>query len=88
PSWELFEREPREYREEVLPPGVPKVAVEAGVTLGWERYADVAIGVDDFGASAPGAEVMERLGITPEHVAATARRLMQNHRAHQKPKGN
>ncbi len=88
PSWELFEREPREYREEVLPPGVPKVAVEAGVTLGWERYADVAIGVDDFGASAPGAEVMERLGITPEHVAATARRLMQNHRAHQKPKGD
>ena len=88
PSWELFERESREYREEVLPPGVPKVAVEAGVTLGWERYADVAIGVDDFGASAPGAEVMERLGITPEHVAATARRLMQNHRANQELKGN
>ena len=83
PSWELFERQPREYREEVLPPGVPKVAVEAGVTLGWERYADAAIGVDDFGASAPGTEVLERFGITPEHVAATARGLVQNHRAHQ-----
>ena len=83
PSWELFERQPREYREEVLPPGVPKVAVEAGVTLGWERYADVAVGVDDFGASAPGTEVLERFGITPEHVAATARGLVQNHRAHQ-----
>ena len=83
PSWELFERQPREYREEVLPPGVPKVAVEARVTPGWERYADAAIGVDDFGASAPGTEVLERFGITPEHVAATARGLVQNHRAHQ-----
>ena len=83
PSWELFERQPREYREEVLPPGVPKVAVEAGVTLGWERHADVAVGVDSFGASAPGTEVLERFGITPEHVAATARGLVQNHRAHQ-----
>jgi len=82
PSWELFERQPREYREEVLPPGVPVVAVEAGVTLGWERYADAAIGVDDFGASAPGAEVMERLGITSAHVAAVARTLIQNHREH------
>ena len=76
PSWELFEREGQEYREKVLPPGVPKVAVEAGVTLGWERYADVAIGVDDFGASAPGAEVLERLGITPERVAEEAKRLL------------
>ncbi|HAF70056.1 MAG: Transketolase [Acetothermia bacterium 64_32] len=75
PSWELFERQPRRYREEVLPPGVPRVAVEAGVTLGWERYADAAIGVDRFGASAPGAEVMERLGISPERVVAQVRSL-------------
>jgi transketolase len=76
PSWELFEREGQEYREKVLPPGVPKVAVEAGVTLGWERYADVAIGVNDFGASAPGAEVLKRFGITPERVAEEAKRLL------------
>ena len=56
------------------------MAVEAGVTLGWERYADVAIGVDRFGASAPGAEVMEKLGITPENVAAAARHLLSSQR--------
>ena len=76
PSWELFAAQPEEYRREVLPQGVPKVAVEAGVTLGWERYADAAVGVDRFGASAPGAEVMEKLGITPETVAAAARKLL------------
>jgi len=76
PSWELFEAQPEGYKREVLPPGVPKVAVEAGVTLGWARYADVAIGVDRYGASAPGPEVMEKLGISPEKVAAAARELL------------
>jgi len=76
PSWELFQDQPEDYRRAVLPPEVPRVAVEAGVTLGWERYADVAIGVDRYGASAPGAEVLERYGITPENVAAAARRLL------------
>ena len=79
PSWELFEAQPEGYRREVLPPGVPRVAVEAGVTLGWERYAQVAIGVNEFGASAPGPEVMEKFGITPEHVAAVARELLARH---------
>jgi transketolase len=76
PSWELFAAQDEAYRDGVLPPGLPAVSVEAGVTLGWERWADVAIGIDRFGASAPGAEVLERLGITADNVAGAARELL------------
>jgi len=75
-SMELFDRAPGEYRDHILPPGMPVVAVEAGVTLGWERYADVAIGLDRFGASAPGEVVQERLGFTPERVAEEVAQLV------------
>ncbi len=60
----------------MLPPGVPTVAVEAGITHGWERYADRAVGIDRFGASAPGPEVLEKLGITAEKTASAARELL------------
>jgi len=76
PSWELFAAQPASYRDQVLPPGVPTVSVEAGVTLGWERYADVTIGIDRFGASAPGATVLTELGISPEAVADAVRGLV------------
>ncbi len=76
PSWELFEAQPEDYRVGVLPPGVTTLAVEAGVSLGWERYADDAVAVDRFGASAPGARVLAEYGFTPEHVAARARALL------------
>jgi transketolase len=76
PSWELFAAQDDSYRDGVLPPGLPAVAVEAGVTLGWERWADRTIGIDRFGASAPGAEVLERLGITADNVAGAARELL------------
>ena len=49
----------------MLPAGVPTVSVEAGVTIGWDRYADATVGIDRFGASAPGAEVLDKLGINP-----------------------
>jgi transketolase len=75
-SMDLFDSAPGEYRDDVLPPGIPVVAVEAGVTRGWERYADVAIGIDRFGASAPGEVVLDRLGFTPERVAEEAARLV------------
>jgi transketolase len=52
------------------------VAVEAGVSQGWERWADRAVAVDRFGASAPGAEVLRRVGITPEAAAAAVRELL------------
>ncbi len=75
-SMELFERAPVEHRDHILPAGMPVISVEAGVTLGWERYADVTIGLDRFGASAPGEIVQERLGFTPERVAEEAARLV------------
>ncbi len=76
PSWSLFERQPAEYCLDVLPPGVPTVAVEAGVRFGWERYADDVVSIDRFGASAPGEVVMRELGITPEHTVARALALL------------
>jgi transketolase len=77
PSWDRFEQQPESYRAEVLPPGVPVLSVEAGVTYGWHRWADEAVGIDRFGASAPGATVLRELGMNPDHVAARARALLQ-----------
>jgi transketolase len=77
PSWDLFAAQPESYRDSVLPRGVPKLSVEAGATLGWERYVDASVGIDRFGASAPGPVVLDKLGINPENVAAHARALMQ-----------
>jgi transketolase len=76
PSWELFEAQDDGYRDAVLPPGLPSVAVEAGVSQGWERWVDRTISIDRFGASAPGAEVLEKLGITAENTARAARELL------------
>ncbi len=80
PSWELFAAQSEEYRESVLPRGMKKrVTVEAGATMGWERWAGdegTVIGTDHFGASAPGAEVMKHFGFTAEHVTAAALRLV------------
>ena len=81
PSWKLFDAQSAEYRASVLPAGVPKVAVEAGATLGWWKYVgsngDV-IGLDRFGASAPGPTVMKELGFTAENVAARAKALLKS----------
>ena len=73
PCWSNFEAQPADYVDAVLPPGVPRVSVEAGVTFGWRRSADVNVGIDRFGASAPGDVVMDRLGINPTTVAQHAR---------------
>jgi transketolase len=79
PSWELFEEQSPEYRQQVLPAGVPKLAVEAGATLGWYKYVGekgAVIGVDRFGASAPGKVVMEKLGLNVDNVVQHALRLV------------
>jgi transketolase len=76
PSWELFAAQDDGYRAGVLPPDVPTLAVEAGASFGWERWADDVVAIDRFGASAPGEVVLEQLGYTPEHVAEWARRLL------------
>jgi transketolase len=73
PSWELFAAQPDSYRSQVFPPGRPVVSVEAGVPLGWERYAGRQVAVDRFGASAPGPEVYAHLGVTAEAAAAAVR---------------
>jgi transketolase len=76
PSWELFRAQPETYRDEVLPPGVPRLAVEAAVSLGWCEWADATITLDRFGASAPGEVAFEELGFTAQHAAEEARRLL------------
>ncbi len=80
PSWELFDAQPQEYRDSVLPPAVlARVSVEAATPLGWERYVGLggaAIGVNRFGGSAPGGVVYQELGLTAQHVAEEAARLV------------
>jgi transketolase len=73
PSWDRFERQSDAWRSSVLPNGIPTVSVEAGSTLGWSRYADRCIGIDQFGASAPGPVVMENLGINVAHICQVVR---------------
>ncbi len=76
PSWELFAEQDDEYRAEVFPAGVPRLAVEAASPFGWERYADATVCIDHFGASAPGEHNLEEFGFTPEHVATRATTLI------------
>jgi transketolase len=78
PSWDLFAAQPDEYQDSVLPPAVPALAVEAGASLGWDRWADDSVSIDRFGASAPGSEVLVHLGYTPENVAERARQLIDD----------
>ena len=81
PSWELFEEQPESYRSDVLPLEIEaRVSVEAAASLGWERYVGLrgaVVGLDRFGASAPGATVLEHLGFTAERVADEAERVLQ-----------
>ncbi|MDQ3411225.1 MAG: transketolase, partial [Chloroflexota bacterium] len=80
PSWEVFDTQKAAYKRRVLgPAGTPRVSVEAGTTLGWCRYTGARgahVGIDTFGASGPGAEVLAHFGFTKERVAATALRLL------------
>ena len=80
PSWDIFDRQPQEYRNSVLPPDVTaRVAVEQASTLGWERYVGTTgrvIGMKTFGASAPLKELQRKFGFEPDRVAAVARELL------------
>jgi transketolase len=81
PSWELFERASQDYRDRVLPPAVTaRIAVEAGVPMGWERYVGAAgavIGTSRFGASAPGEFLMDRFGFSAENIVKRAMALLK-----------
>ncbi|WP_342046503.1 transketolase [Bacillus sp. OTU530] len=82
PSWELFDRQSKEYKQLVLPASVTKrVSLEMGISLGWERYVGFEgeiLSIETFGASGTGAEVMELFGFTTENVVQTAKSLLQN----------
>jgi transketolase len=81
PSWDIFEHQPREYREQVLPPDVKaRVAVEQASTFGWSQYVGhdgVVLGMHTFGASAPLKELQKKFGFTPEKVLEAARNLVK-----------
>jgi transketolase len=82
PSWRLFEQQDEAYKDSIFPDHLPKLAVEAGAPLGWwkwvGRHGDV-IGLDRFGASAPGTTVLEKLGFNAEGVYARAKKLLENY---------
>ena len=80
PSWEVFAEQDQAYRDSVLPPArAARLAVEAGASLGWERWVGPrgrVIGVDRFGHSAPGSRVLAEYGFSADHVAEIAREML------------
>ena len=81
PSWELFEQQSEDYRKEVLPPDITaRISIEAGSTHGWHKYIGLygeAIGIDHFGASAPGEMLLKEFGFTSENIVSKAKKLLQ-----------
>jgi transketolase len=80
PSWELFEKQPLEYRQSVLPPDLPRVAIETGVSLTWDRYlntGDEMIGLDRWGASAPYQTIYAEFGFTADHLVKKAKDVLE-----------
>eukprot|EP00929_Paragymnodinium_shiwhaense_P036646 TRINITY_DN1960_c0_g2_i2.p2 TRINITY_DN1960_c0_g2~~TRINITY_DN1960_c0_g2_i2.p2 ORF type:complete len:302 (+),score=83.97 TRINITY_DN1960_c0_g2_i2:52-906(+) len=80
PSWELYRGQSAEYKEKLLPKNVPKLSVEAGVTMGWSEFSDAQIGIDRFGASAPGGVCLEKFGFSAANVLACAERCLKGER--------
>jgi transketolase len=79
PCTSLFDRQDEAWRRSVLPPGIPRVSIEAGVTDYWRKYVGLegaAIGVDRFGESAPAAEVYKFLGVDAAHLVAAVRQVV------------
>lgn len=76
PSWELYRARPAAERQQLIPPGVPTIAVEAGSAQGWHEFADEVIAIDRFGVSAPAADAFAEVGLTAERIADHVRRLV------------
>jgi transketolase len=76
PCWELFEKQPDDYQDDVLGRGAPVLSVEAASSFGWSQWADDSVAIDRFGESAPGSQVLADLGFTPANVADRARQLL------------
>jgi len=81
PSWELFDKQDKAYREKVLPESVKaRISIEAGSTFGWQKWVGregTAIGLDHFGASAPYEEIYEHFGLTSEQIVEEAKRMLK-----------
>ncbi len=78
PSWDRFEAQSDEFQDSVLPAGAAVLSVEAAATFGWARWADASIGIDRFGASAPGSVALDRLGINVDHIVEQAQALVRS----------
>ncbi len=77
PCWDTFDSQPPSVQDQVLPPELPTVSVEAGVTMGWGEYSDLAVGIDRFGVSAPGAEALTGLGMNVDNVCDAVKELLR-----------
>merc|ERR1711897_87957 len=80
PCWELFRSQPESYKEALLPKSVPKMSVEAAVTMGWDEWADAFVGINVFGASAPGGTCMDRFGFNVPNIISCAGRCLKGER--------
>ncbi len=76
PSWDRFRSQPAAMRNSILTPGVPSVSVEAGSTFGWHEWSDRQVGIDRFGASAPGDVALDRLGINVDAIITTVNEML------------
>jgi transketolase len=80
PSFKIYDEQPAKYKAELLPESTPKISVEAGATMGWYKYVGhngAVIGIDRFGASAPGPIALDKLGINVAHIVETAKGLVK-----------
>ncbi|MEZ5225129.1 MAG: transketolase C-terminal domain-containing protein [Acidimicrobiales bacterium] len=77
PCWNAFESLSVDEQDEIISPDIPSVSVEAGVTLGWERHADLAVGIDRFGASAPGSVALSNLGMNVDNIVGAVNELLE-----------
>merc|ERR1712061_774758 len=76
PSWELFRAQPASYKDALLPKGVPTMSVEAAVTMGWEEWANAFVGINVFGASAPGGTCMDKFGFNVPNIVSCAEKCL------------
>jgi transketolase len=76
PCWEVFAKQDDDYRASVLPAGVPKLSVEAGVAMGWCKWVDACVSLEHFGASAPAEILFKQFGFTAENVVSHAKELI------------
>lgn len=86
PCQEVFDKQPKQYRDLVLPAGIPKISIEAGSTFGWDKYVDngLKIGIDHFGASGKMEELSEKYGFTVKNIVKNAIKLLKNERKNNK----